>query len=80
MRCILYLFVMSATMASGFVALQGAKVSSSPRLFAEDEKKQITFQGLMELVTLGLGAPNLGKFKGVNKETGTLEFELESNR
>lgn len=28
----------------------------------------------------GLGAPNLGKFKGVNEETGTLEFELESNR
>lgn len=53
-------------------------------IFAGEEKEgvkgQITFQGLMELVTLGLGAPNLGKFKGVDKETGALQFELESNR
>mmetsp|Transcript_8387 Transcript_8387/g.25887 ORF Transcript_8387/g.25887 Transcript_8387/m.25887 type:complete len:146 (+) Transcript_8387:50-487(+) len=50
---------------------------------AEDEGERparITMQGLMELVTLGLGAPNLGKFKGVDKETGALNFELEANR
>ena len=53
------------------------------RLAAEKEKErkgQITAQGLMELITLGLGAPNLGKFKGVDKETGALNFELEANR
>lgn len=46
----------------------------------EPEKPRITWQGLSELVTMGLGAPNLGKFKGVDKDTGTLQFELESNR
>uniref|UniRef100_A0A7S3NKU3 Photosystem II reaction center Psb28 protein n=1 Tax=Aureoumbra lagunensis TaxID=44058 RepID=A0A7S3NKU3_9STRA len=46
----------------------------------ESREGKITMQGLFELVSLGLGAPNLGKFKGVDKETGTLNFELESNR
>lgn len=32
------------------------------------------------LLDLGTGAPNLGKFKGVDKKTGTLNFELDSNR
>jgi len=46
----------------------------------ESEKKPgITMQGLMELVMLGAGAPNLGKFTGVDEETGTLNFELEKN-
>ena len=37
-------------------------------------------QGLTELIMLGVGAPNLGKFTGVDKDTGTLNFELDSNR
>ena len=43
------------------------------------KKPGITFQGLVDLVALGAGAPNLGKFKGVDKETGALQFELEKN-
>eukprot|EP00614_Pseudopedinella_elastica_P007428 CAMPEP_0172589378 /NCGR_PEP_ID=MMETSP1068-20121228/8138_1 /TAXON_ID=35684 /ORGANISM="Pseudopedinella elastica, Strain CCMP716" /LENGTH=149 /DNA_ID=CAMNT_0013384971 /DNA_START=107 /DNA_END=556 /DNA_ORIENTATION=+ len=45
----------------------------------EEKKPGITMQGLIELVMLGAGAPNLGKFTGVDKETGTLNFELEKN-
>mmetsp|Transcript_58268 Transcript_58268/g.117076 ORF Transcript_58268/g.117076 Transcript_58268/m.117076 type:complete len:152 (+) Transcript_58268:52-507(+) len=45
----------------------------------EKEKPGITFQGLIELIATGAGAPNLGKFTGVDKETGTLNFELEKN-
>ena len=43
------------------------------------KKPGITFQGLVDLIALGAGAPNLGKFKGVDKETGALQFELEKN-
>ena len=36
--------------------------------------------GLRDLVALGLGAPNLGTFKGVDEDTGALKFELDENR
>ena len=41
----------------------------------EDEEKReakITAQGLFELVSLGLGAPNLGKFKGASSSSPRL--------
>jgi hypothetical protein len=44
----------------------------------EDEKK-IDLKGLVQLVTAGLGAPFLGDFQGVEKETGKLMFSLEAN-
>ena len=43
------------------------------------KKPGIDLQGLVDLMALGAGAPNLGKFTGVDKETGTLNFELEKN-
>lgn len=46
----------------------------------EQRPAKITLDGLRDLVSLGLGAPNLGTFKGVDKETGTLNFELDENR
>uniref|UniRef100_A0A7S2CPV8 Uncharacterized protein n=1 Tax=Octactis speculum TaxID=3111310 RepID=A0A7S2CPV8_9STRA len=45
----------------------------------EPEKKGISFQGLFDLMAMGVGAPNLGKFTGVDEETGALQFELEVN-
>ena len=41
---------------------------------------KITLEGLRDLVALGLGAPNLGTFKGVDKDTGAMKFELDENR
>mmetsp|Transcript_4991 Transcript_4991/g.14789 ORF Transcript_4991/g.14789 Transcript_4991/m.14789 type:complete len:136 (+) Transcript_4991:157-564(+) len=46
----------------------------------EKQKARITMDGLRDLVALGLGAPNLGTFKGVDKDTGALKFELDENR
>mmetsp|Transcript_11967 Transcript_11967/g.34143 ORF Transcript_11967/g.34143 Transcript_11967/m.34143 type:complete len:145 (-) Transcript_11967:11-445(-) len=43
-----------------------------------DEKK-IGLAGLAQLVTAGLGAPFLGDFQGVEKETGKFMFSLEAN-
>ena len=45
----------------------------------ESGKPKLTLQGLVDLMALGAGAPNLGKFTGVDKDTGTLNFELEKN-
>ena len=70
--------------ATAFVASPGMRprtlLAKKPQEEEEEKKPGITWQGLSELVSLGLGAPNLGKFKGVDKETGTLNFELDSNR
>ncbi len=43
-----------------------------------DEKK-IGLGGLVQLVTAGLGAPFLGDYQGVDKETGKFMFSLEAN-
>lgn len=43
------------------------------------KKEEIGFEGLVQLVTAGLGAPFLGDFQGVDKETGNLMFSLEAN-
>lgn len=43
------------------------------------EEKKIGLGGLVQLVTAGLGAPFLGDYQGVDKETGKLMFSLEAN-
>ena len=42
-------------------------------------EKKIGLAGLAQLVTAGLGAPFLGDFQGVEKETGKFMFSLEAN-
>jgi hypothetical protein len=43
------------------------------------EGKDIGLKGLAQLITAGMGAPFLGDFQGVDKETGKLMFTLEAN-
>ena len=43
------------------------------------EKKQIGASGFFQLLTAGLGAPFLGDYQGVDKETGKFMFSLEAN-
>ena len=52
------------------------KSSKDPML--ENEKK-IGLGSLFQLITAGAGAPFLGDFQGVDKETGNLMFSLEAN-
>jgi hypothetical protein len=41
--------------------------------------KEIGLKGLAQLITAGMGAPFLGDYQGVDKETGKLMFTLEAN-
>jgi hypothetical protein len=50
--------------------------SKDPKL--ENEKK-IGLGSLFQLITAGAGAPFLGDFQGVDKETGNFMFSLEAN-
>ena len=60
---------------------QIARAQPSPEEEPEEpQKKGISMDGLKDLIMMGAGAPNLGKFTGVDEKTGTLNFELESNR
>ena len=43
------------------------------------EKKDIGLKGLAQLITAGMGAPFLGDYQGVDKETGKFMFSLEAN-
>lgn len=43
------------------------------------EKKKIGLDGLFQLITSGAGAPFLGEFQGVEKDTGKFMFSLEAN-
>ena len=43
------------------------------------EKKQIGASGFLQLLTAGLGAPFLGDYQGVDKESGKFMFSLEAN-
>ena len=38
---------------------------------------KISMSGVIQLITAGLGAPFLGDFEGVDKETGKFMFSLE---
>ena len=42
-------------------------------------KKDVGLKGLVQLITAGAGAPFLGDFQGVDKETGNFMFSLEAN-
>ena len=79
--CVLVL----ATTASAFLhpaAARARRVGAATKGDDEnaDRPARITLEGLRDLVALGLGAPNLGTFKGVDKNTGSLKFELDENR
>ena len=43
------------------------------------EKPKVGLKGLIQLVTAGAGAPFLGDYQGVDKETGNFMFSLEAN-
>ena len=43
------------------------------------EKKDIGLKGLAQLITAGMGAPFLGDYQGVDKESGKFMFSLEAN-
>jgi len=43
------------------------------------EKPQVGLKGLVQLITAGAGAPFLGDYQGVDKETGNFMFSLEAN-
>jgi hypothetical protein len=43
------------------------------------EEKKVGMKGLIQLITAGAGAPFLGDFEGVDKETGKFMFSLEAN-
>lgn len=42
-------------------------------------KKEVGLKGLVQLITAGAGAPFLGDYQGVDKETGNFMFSLEAN-
>jgi hypothetical protein len=44
-----------------------------------EEEEKIGLSGLFQLITAGAGAPFLGDYKGVDKETGNFMFSLEAN-
>jgi len=43
------------------------------------EKPQLGLKGFIQLITAGAGAPFLGDYQGVDKETGKFMFSLEAN-
>jgi hypothetical protein len=43
------------------------------------EDKSVGLKGLVQLIMAGAGAPFLGDFEGVDKETGKFMFSLEAN-
>lgn len=59
---------------SGF----GPKSDDEPAKEEEPEKK-ISAGGLLQMIAAGAGAPFLGDFQGVEKDTGKLMFSLEAN-
>ena len=54
---------------------QYMKVSDAPK---EDKKPQMTFGKLVQLISMGAGAPMLGEFKEIDAD-GKMIFELEAN-
>ena len=49
---------------------------------AEEEKlpeKKISAGGLFQMIAAGAGAPFLGDYQGIDKETGKMMFSLEAN-
>ena len=46
---------------------------------SKKEENKLDMKGLIQLITAGAGAPFLGDFEGVDKETGNFMFSLEAN-
>lgn len=45
----------------------------------KDDDKKISFSGLIQVITAGMGAPFLGEYEGIDEETGKMMFSLEAN-
>jgi hypothetical protein len=43
------------------------------------DKKEISIKALLQLIAAGAGAPFLGDYEGIDKETGKFMFSLEAN-
>ena len=83
MRPSIWLLAAALGCAHSFVATPDWRARTLRNAENSDEEKRpakITLEGLRDLVALGLGAPNLGTFKGVDKDTGAMKFELDENR
>jgi hypothetical protein len=50
-----------------------------PKETLVEKKNEVGWKGLVQLITAGAGAPFLGDFEGVDKETGKFMFSLEAN-
>jgi hypothetical protein len=44
-----------------------------------DKEEKIGLKSMVQLITAGMGAPFLGDFQGVDKDTGKMMFSLEAN-
>lgn len=53
--------------------------SDEPADKEEEPEKKISAGGLLQMIAAGAGAPFLGDFQGVEKDTGKLMFSLEAN-
>lgn len=53
--------------------------SDGPADKEEEPEKKISAGGLLQMIAAGAGAPFLGDFQGVEKDTGKLMFSLEAN-
>ena len=62
----------------GFNGLGSPKEDKSEDADVKEEKK-ISFGGLAQLITAGMGAPFLGDYQGMDEETGKMMFSLEAN-
>jgi hypothetical protein len=59
-------------------AKKGKKGKGEKNMEKEPEKK-IGLSGILQVIASGAGAPFLGDFEGVDKETGKFMFSLEAN-
>ena len=53
--------------------------SDEPDNKDDEPEKKISAGGLLQMIAAGAGAPFLGDFQGVEKDTGKLMFSLEAN-
>jgi hypothetical protein len=56
-------------------AKKGKKVKGK----SEPDVKKIGLSGILQVIASGAGAPFLGDYEGVDKETGKFMFSLEAN-
>lgn len=56
-----------------------SKDTKKTKQVSSTEDKSVGLKGLVQLIMAGAGAPFLGDFEGVDKETGKFMFSLEAN-